>query len=263
MVVTLLTDFGTHDTYVGIMKGVILGISPDVRLVDLSHEVPPQGVVPGALLLKSAVRYFPAGTIHLAVVDPGVGSARDAIAVFTDSGVLVGPDNGLLHPAASLLGLRETRRIECEKLFRHPVSRTFHGRDIFAPVAAHLATGIAAEEIGPLVPQLTPLTLPEPVTKPNETVGEVIYVDRFGNLVTNIPAAALKRLDASVAVVRLPDGTDLPIVNAYAEAPEGKPLAIVGSWEQIEIAVRNGNAAQRLRIGSGTSVKVTDTRNPG
>jgi S-adenosylmethionine hydrolase len=256
MVLTLLTDFGTRDAYVGIMKGVILSIAPSVDIVDLSHSIPPQGVLVGALLLKSAVRYFPTGTIHLAVVDPGVGSSRDAIAVFTDRGILIGPDNGLLHPAALQSGLRETRRIECEKFFLHPVSNTFHGRDIFAPVAAHLAAGVPPEEVGSVVPELTELGLPEPRTEGDRVVGEVIHVDQFGNLVTNIPAEVLDSASLRDGVVRLTAGGEVPIVSAYAEVPEGQPLAIVGSWDQIEISVRNGNAAKELGAGITTKLEV-------
>lgn len=256
-IITLLTDFGTADAYVGTMKGVILGICPHVRLVDLSHEVPPQGIIPAALLLRSAVGFFRAGTVHLAVVDPGVGSARDPIAIVTERGVLVGPDNGLLHPAALAMGVREVRRLERTDLFRQPVSRTFHGRDVFAPVAAHLATGLPPHELGPLRPAPQPLRLAEPRCESGRVSGEVIYVDRFGNLITNVPASAMAGFatrNVSVSIAGVPV---VPIVTAYAAVPEGSPLAIMGSWGLLEVAVRSGNAAQRLAATTGTVVTVT------
>src|SRR5712691_5770640 len=147
-IITLTTDFGTRDAYVGVMKGVVLGICPAARLIDLSHEVPPQAVRLGALLLRSAVEYFPSGTVHLAVVDPGVGGARQPVLAVTERALLVGPDNGLLAPAAALLGVRAVHRLEREAFFRQPVSQTFHGRDVFAPVAAHLAGGATPDAFG-------------------------------------------------------------------------------------------------------------------
>jgi len=253
MVVTLLTDFGTRDSYVGAMKGVILGLAPGARLVDLTHSVPPQAVIPGALILRNAVPVFPSGTVHVAVVDPGVGSERAPIAVFAGDQVLVGPDNGLLHPAAGRLGLREIRRLECEALFRRPVSRTFHGRDVFAPVAAHLVAGIEPERLGPVVPSMEPLSLPECRVDAGEISGEVIYIDRFGNLITNIPGALLAEAGATA---RFAGGPRLPVADTYSQVASGEPLALVGSWEQLEIAVRDGSAARDLGGEVGSPVTV-------
>ena len=255
-IITLLTDFGLDDAFVGIMKGVILGIDPQARLVDLTHAVPPQQVLPAALVLRSAVPYFPEGTIHVAVVDPGVGSARRALLIETARALLIGPDNGVLSLAAPAMGRRATRVIDNADLFRHPVSQTFHGRDIFAPVAAHLARGVAPQAVGPVVDAITELTLPAPRRSGSRLHGEVVYVDRFGNLVTNLDADSVAGFPVSTLSVSI---AGIPVagpVAAYAAVPEGTLLAIVGSWGVVEIAVRNGNAAQQLGAGPGTPVTV-------
>ena len=255
-IITLTTDFGGRDAYVGIMKGVVLGICPAARLVDLTHEVPPQAVRLGALLLRSAVEYFPAGTVHLAVVDPGVGGARQPVLVVTERALLVGPDNGLLAPAAEILGVRAVHRLEREAFFRQPISQTFHGRDIFAPVAAHLAGGTAPDAFGSELAGLQPLDLPAPVVEAGAVHGEVIHVDRFGNLITNIPAGALAGFRARSLSVRISAMTVTPFAPTYAAVPSGACVALIGSWGLLEVAVRDGNAAEQLRAGLATRVSV-------
>ncbi|MCK6556686.1 SAM-dependent chlorinase/fluorinase [Candidatus Binatia bacterium] len=255
-IVTLLTDFGTADAYVGVMKGVMLGIDRGLRIVDLTHAVPPQAVRVGALLLRQAVTHFPAGTVHLAVVDPGVGSARRPVLAVCDTGYLVGPDNGLLAPAAAVLGVREVRALENPRYFRAPVSRTFHGRDIFAPVAAHLAFGTPPEACGPPLTALAPLSLPEPAVTAGGIAGEVLYVDRFGNLITNIDAGLLARFRGGTLSVTICQTLVAGPVAAYAAVPGATPLAIVGSWGTLEIAVRDGNAADYFAAAAGTPVTV-------
>ena len=254
--VTLLTDFGARDTYVGVMKGVILGIAPAARLVDLTHEVPAQAITVGALLLRNAVTYFPAGTIHLAVVDPGVGSMRDPVAVLTERGVLIGPDNGLLSPSAVLMGLRGVWRLDREELFRSPISATFHGRDIFAPVAAHLAAGLPIERVGRRLSGLHPLLLPESRADHGTVHGQVLYVDHFGNLITNVPAATLESFPAQKVSVTIGRMVIRPLSSTYASVPHGSPVLLVGSWGMLEIAIRNGRAADVLDAVDGTSVTV-------
>ena len=254
--VTLLTDFGARDTYVGVMKGVILGIAPAARLVDLTHEVPPQAITVGALLLRNAVTYFPAGTVHLAVVDPGVGSMRDPVAVLTEHGVLIGPDNGLLSPSAEAMGLRGVWRLDREELFRLPISPTFHGRDIFAPVAAHLAAGLPIERVGGRLPELHPLLLPEPRVEHGTVHGEVLYVDHFGNLITNVPAAALKSFPAQSVSVTIGGMVIRPLSSTYASVSHGSPVLVVGSWGLLEIAIRDGRAADVLDVVAGTRATV-------
>jgi S-adenosylmethionine hydrolase len=251
-VVSILTDFGTRDPYVGIMRGVILDLAPDARLVDLTQHVPPQSVAVGALLLRSAVEYFPPGTVHLAVVDPGVGSDRAPIAVVTRRGALVGPDNGLLHASAEALGVVEIRRIANENLFRRPVSHTFHGRDIFAPAAGHLAAGGSLDQIGPVLESMVPLDGPV-VSRDTETVeGTIVHVDHFGNLISNIRVSEIGEMAAiEIAEQRLDR-----LSSSYADAPRGGLLAIEGSWGTLEIACNGGSAADALSCNVDTPVIV-------
>lgn len=256
-IITLLSDFGSRDAYVGIMKGVALGICPTAQLVDLTHQVPPQAVRIGALLLRSALGYFPDGTVHLAVVDPGVGSARHPIAVIGERAILVGPDNGLLAPAATALGTHVVRRLTCEQLFRRPISATFHGRDVFTPVAAHLAAGMVADDLGPELPRLEPLDLPAVRVEANALRGEVIHVDHFGNLITNIDAAAVGTFRPQTVSVSIGETMMSPLAASYAAVPPGRPLALIGSWGLVEVAVRDGNAAAALQAGLATPVTVT------
>jgi S-adenosyl-L-methionine hydrolase (adenosine-forming) len=255
-IITLLTDFGTADAFVGIMKGVILGINPDARVIDLTHAIPPQQILPAALVLRSAVGAFPAGTIHVAVVDPEVGSARRPILIETDTGLLIGPDNGVLSLAALVMGRRRVRSIENQELFRHPLSHTFHGRDVFAPVAAHLSRGIPYKHIGAELTSMVELTVPATQQTASEISGEIVYVDHFGNLVTNIAADAIAHFPAQQLSVSIGRKPVVGLVTAYAAVPDGTPLAIVGSWGMLEIAVRNGNAARMLAAGPGTPVTV-------
>lgn len=255
-IITLLTDFGSVDPFAGIMKGVILGIAPHALLVDLTHCVPPQEVVPGALLLRSAVPYFPDGTIHVAVVDPGVGSSRRSLVIETARGLLIGPDNGLLSLAAASLGRGCARAIENRELMRPEVSSTFHGRDVFAPVAAHLACGLSPESVGPAVESIVELDLPLPQRDATEIRGAVIHVDVFGNLITNISADALSAFPANGLCVSLGQVLFTGVSSAYADVPAGAPLAIVGSWGMLEIAIRNGNAARTLGVGVGAPLTV-------
>ena len=198
----------------------------------------------------------PAGTVHVAVVDPGVGSVRRPIVIETAQGFLVGPDNGVLSLAAAHLGRRQVRCIENALFLRQPVSQTFHGRDIFAPVAAHLSCGVAPDVLGSVVDSIVEVTLPTPRCTMSYVTGEVIYVDHFGNLVTNIDADALARFPAQGLSVSIGATRVAGPVSAYAAVPEGAALAVVGSWGVLEIAVRNGNAAQMFAAGPGTPVTV-------
>jgi S-adenosylmethionine hydrolase len=255
-IITLLTDFGTADAFVGIMKGVILGINRQAQVVDLTHAIPPQRVLSGALVLRSAVRFFPAATVHVAVIDPGVGTARRPLLIETPLGFLVGPDNGVLSPAAALLGRRQVRLIENMEYARQPVSQTFHGRDIFAPAAAHLSRGVALDTFGPRIDSIVELTLPESEVDGSGVRGEVIYADHFGNLLTNITADVLARFPVRRVSVSIDGKPVAGPVEAYAAVPEGAALAIVGSWGVLEIAVRGGSAAQTFAAGPGTPVTV-------
>jgi S-adenosylmethionine hydrolase len=271
--ITLTTDFGAAHGYVGTMKGVILGITPNARLVDISHEVAPHNLRQAAYVLYTAYPYFPPHTVHLVVVDPGVGSARRAIALRTPAGHFVGPDNGVLtyvmarEPVEALVELADPR-------YRLPrVSHTFHGRDVFAPAAAHLAAGVPVAVLGP--PVTDPVTFPPPrleVTADGVT-GEVLHADRFGNAITSIgqlvwggdglsldPAFQKAgrgggvRFKADEAVVVVAGQEIAGVRRTYAEAAPGETLALVGSGGHLEIAVREGSAAGRLGLRPSDAV---------
>lgn len=248
--ITLTTDFGLTDPFVGIMKGVIATRAPGMPVVDVTHGVPPQDVRAGAMVLRAAAPYFPFGSVHVAVVDPGVGSARRAICVVTATGFFVGPDNGVLSLAAPPATRTAVHALADDRFFLSPRSRTFHGRDVFAPVAAALATGTLPSALGPPVTDPTELVLPEPRTQGTRIVGEVVYVDHFGNLVTNIPGSSVD----GAGVVVLAGNVRAALVNAYADGSVGQPIALVNSWDLLEVAVRDGSAHQQLGIGVGAPV---------
>ncbi len=278
--VTLTTDFGTADGYVGTMKGVILSIAPDARLVDISHEIAPQNVRQAAYVLYTAYPFFPPHAVHLVVVDPGVGSARRPIALCTPAGHFVGPDNGVFsyvmacEPVEALVELSDPRYRLAE------VSHTFHGRDVFAPAAAHLAAGLSIMALGP--PVRDPITFPPPRLEvaPSGVTGEVLHADHFGNVITSIgqlvwsgdelllePAfqgargkiqeagnGGQVRFKASEVAVVVGGREIAGVHRAYAEAEPGEALALVGSNAHLEIAVREGSAARRLELRPGDAV---------
>jgi S-adenosyl-L-methionine hydrolase (adenosine-forming) len=254
--IALLTDFGTRDHYVGTMKGVILGICPDAALVDITHEIAPQDVVTGALELAAAHQFFPDRTVFLCVVDPGVGSSRRAIAVSAGRHRFVAPDNGLLSlvadEAATVVELANAR-------YALPVvSRTFEGRDRFAPAAAWLASGVELTQLGPRVDALARVHVPLARVSDRSIDGEVLRVDRFGNLVTNIFAAPLELMaESSGVTVTIAGRTAGGVVAAYAEIPDGELGALIGSTGQLEIAAGGGSAAALLGCGRGSPVHVS------
>lgn len=242
--ITLLTDFGTADGYVGELKGVLLSHAPGATIVDLTHEIAPHDVDGGRLALARIWRRFPAGTVHLAVVDPGVGTARRALAVSSEGRFLVGPDNGLLSPALVVAGSRTV-----ELSIPPTASPTFHGRDVFAPAAAALATSTPLESLGPVVDDPIVRRTPAAVRQSDGTIaGEVIAIDRFGNAITNL----VGWLGGDVDVC----GTTLPIRRSYADVAVGEPAALVGSTGLIEIAVRDGSCASRFGLERGSTVSL-------
>jgi S-adenosylmethionine hydrolase len=243
------------------MKGVILGINPRATVIDITHEVPPQAVRHAAFILAEACPYFPPGTVHAAVVDPGMGSERRAVAVQTPMAIFVGPDNGLF---SYLLANQQTNRLVAVHLtnpyyWRAEVSSTFHGRDIFAPVAAHLSLGVAIDELGELMPASSLVMLPHlrPEVRPDGSIiGHVLRADRFGNLITDIAAEQLcGALTIEVAGRRIAG-----LKPTYAAAERGELVALIGSTDTLEIAVREGNAAQELRTRAGAEVIVRRVR---
>jgi S-adenosylmethionine hydrolase len=255
-VIALLTDFGTRDHYAGAMKGVALSICPDATLVDISHDLPPHDVLAGALELAAAYRYFPAGTIFVVVVDPGVGSARRGIAADSGDYKFVAPDNGVLtivldeHPAKRVVELTE------RKYARPTVSRTFEGRDRFAPAAAWLAKGIDLSAFGRAAGPLVRLDVPQPRITGDRIDGQVVRVDRFGNLVTNIDRKSFDKLagaaiDIHVAARQIPR-----VVSTYADVAPGEICALFGSTGHLEIAANGASAAADLHLDRGAEVHV-------
>lgn len=281
--IVLTTDFGSSDAYVGVMKGVILGINPDAIIIDLTHEIGPQDLRQGAFVLGVNHPYFPTGTIHVAVVDPGVGTDRGPIALETPSATFIAPDNGLLSEVVSgyldwdSLGTEQNGSIalpaplKCWQLSnplyqRRPVSYTFHGRDIFAPAAAFLSKGVRPEELGPAAPEVVYRPLNQPSKVGSVVIGEVIYTDRFGNLITNILGNRFigPGVDRGAVVVEIGTRQINGLSRTFHDLalgsggqPDGLPLvALVGSNGYLEVAVRDGNAEDALGVGVGEEVRV-------
>ena len=257
-IIALLTDFGIRDHYAGTMKGVILGICADATLVDISHDVPPHDVLAGALELAAAYRFFPAGTVFLAVVDPGVGSTRRGIATEAAEYKFVAPDNGVLtavfeeHDPKRIVELSERRYA------RPTVSRTFEGRDRFAPAAAWLAKGIELAALGRPAGSVQHLDIPHPETDADRIVGQALRVDRFGNLITNIDRRTFEKLAGSGVVdVRVGSHQVAKLVSTYADVENGEVSALFGSTEHLEIAANGTSAAGALDLGRGAPVLVS------
>lgn len=256
-VITLLTDFGTQDYFVGAMKGVILSANPSATIVDLTHDVPPQDIHAAAFNLLATYRDFPPGTIHLAVVDPGVGSSRRAILIECVRQFFVGPDNGLFSWICEREGNFLARHLTNEKFFRQPKSATFHGRDVFAPVAAALSKGVGAEDFGPLIDDLIELESLTPRAQVNGTVeAAIIHIDRFGNCITNLTAG---HLSLNTHVQLEVGGRKINCLREFFSAAGGSDeqlFMIPGSAGFIEIAAQNSSAASILKVQRGQSVRL-------
>ena len=273
--ITLMTDFGVVDGYVGTMKGVMLDIAPSARLVDLSHDIAPQNFRQAAYVLYTAYPFFPSHTVHLVVVDPGVGSARRAIALRTPVGYFVGPDNGVFSYVMACETVEAVVKLANPRYQLSDVSHTFHGRDIFAPAAAHLAASVPLKELGPRVSD--PITLPAPRLEiaPDRVVGEVLHADHFGNVITSIGHLTWREgelalqspfrqtqseesvyFPAQEATVSAAGREIAGVQSTYAMVERGQVLALVGSEGHLEIAVREGNAAQKLGLQPGDEVAV-------
>ena len=257
-IVTFTTDFGAGDGYAGAMKGVVLSLAPTAQLVDITHGVPPQDVAAGAAALAQAAPLFPPGTIHIAVVDPGVGGERADILIEAGGSLFIGPDNGVLSLAAH--APRRIYRIESSMFRRDPVSPTFHGRDVFAPTAGRLASGARAPDAGPLIDTIVELTAP-PLHKQGGVIeGQVIHVDAFGNLITSLPAelfAVGEPTDLQIEVEGT-EGLFTPVFGrTFSDVPSGALIGYVGSGGHLEIARRDGSAAARVGAGRGATVRVT------
>jgi S-adenosylmethionine hydrolase len=260
-IITLTTDFGLKDPYAAEMKAAILGICPNAAIIDITHKIEKFSIRMGAYVLASAVPYFSKGTIHVAVVDPGVGTRRRPMLIQTRQGFFIGPDNGLLILAAEHQGITGIHEITNPRLMLPRVSSTFHGRDVFAPAAAHLANGVHPAEFGPEIrdavkPEFTKLTLRKDVL-----VGEVLHVDNFGNIITNIGEKEIARIRMKDVVnVELSNKKlKLKLCKAYGEAKPQESLALIGSHNYLEIALNQGNAAAELGTKPGDKIKLSLT----
>jgi S-adenosylmethionine hydrolase len=257
-VITLTTDFGLQDPFVGIMKGVILNLSPSAQIIDITHGIEPQNILQAAWMLESAHSYFPKNTVHLVVVDPGVGSERRPIAVKNKSATFVGPDNGVLtsviEPSSSVYELNE------KKYFLNTLSSTFHGRDVFAPCAAWIAKGTALSRMGRKITDPHLLDLPQPTIQKNTLTGEIIFIDGFGNLISNISSELLNTtfqlndpLTLKIGKTRIQD-----FASHYSQCKKGEIGCLINSWGKVEIFCRDGHAANKLkcRVGDPLTIKI-------
>ncbi|HOX27642.1 MAG TPA: SAM-dependent chlorinase/fluorinase [bacterium] len=256
-IITLLTDFGSLDCYTGCIKGVILSINPSARIVDVSHDIQPFNLTSASYLITTYYKLFPSGTVHVAVVDPGVGGVRDPIAVSFEGYVFILPDNGLL--TMTLEGRRDdfkARRIENPSVMREKISHTFHGRDIFAPAAAHVSLGVPFENLGPETFRIETIENLHVSTTPNSITGAIVHIDRFGNYITNIKEKQLERFDPATLSVRLGRFTLLGLNRTFSDKDPGELLAYIGSGGRLEIAVSKGSAADVVKLSSGAEVTV-------
>jgi S-adenosylmethionine hydrolase len=256
VIITLTTDFGYQDSFVGIMKGVIAGINPQARIIDMTHGIPPQDILAGALTLRHSVKYFLLGTIHVAVVDPGVGSARRPLLIECEGNYFIGPDNGVLSLAVENTKSAHIVHLSNPTYHLQPISTTFHGRDIFAPAAAHLSLGVPATAFGEPLDQIVRLAIPKIVRKERSIEGEIVYIDNFGNLFTNVCAHDLTglpvdTLDFVVGSVRIRG-----LSQNYAAPRGGGFVAVLNSWDLLEIAAYKENAQKRTGAKIGDKVEI-------
>jgi S-adenosylmethionine hydrolase len=254
-IIALVTDFGHRDPYVGIMKGVMLSICPEVKMIDLCHEVYPQDVVGANLLMAKSYSYFPQGTIFVSVIDPEVGSDRNILVIQTRKYMFVAPDNGVLDfiPSDDIVSIRVASN---PGFFLHPVSKTFHGRDIMAPVAAYLANGAPIDKVGPETDSYRRLRAPRPEVTENAVTGQVLLADGFGNLITNIHRDLLRAFDADSVRIVIGGQTIEGISNTFSDRPDGELVAYIGSGGTLEVAVNRGDASDVLKAGRDAAVTV-------
>ncbi len=250
-VITILTDFGTVDYFVPSMKGVILRICPDVHIVDITHDIPPQNTKRGALVLWACYKYFPKDTIHIVVIDPGVGTERKPIIVRSRNYYFIGPDNGVLIPAAEDDGIEGVYEIDVSKVGQGKISRTFHGRDIFAPAAALLAKGVNIDDIAHPIEKYDRSIVIERARKIDDNTfqAQIIYIDRFGNTYTNVRESDLEKRPRFI-YVKLPSGAELklPFVEAYGMVPKGHDLALINSEGFLELSTNHGNFSEKHNV---------------
>lgn len=256
-VIALLTDFGLSDNFPGVMKAVILNINPRVNLVDISHNIPAQDIPTAAFLLKGSYKYFPPKTIFVTVVDPGVGSQRKPVIIKSRNYFFVGPDNGVLSLAAEDDGFKRAVMLENKKYFLKPLSHTFHGRDIFAPAAGYLSKGKALNSFGGPIKSIERLNITQPLKTKNTLRGKIIYIDRFGNLITNIEQGLFRKFTGKNKFrIKIKNKTLNFIAKSYQQVRPGNPLAIFGSFGFLEISLNCGSAKDYFKAIKGTEVSV-------
>ncbi|MBN1128420.1 MAG: SAM-dependent chlorinase/fluorinase [Chitinispirillaceae bacterium] len=255
-IISLITDYGKSDWFAGEMKGAIAGIAPHAMIIDITHDIEPGDIKNAAFSLLACYRTFPEGTIFCVVVDPGVGTSRAALAIKAGSRFFVGPDNGVLSWALLKEPSREIRRIESPELLPREISSTFHGRDIFAPVAAHLSLGIPFEKVGPLHTDMISLHWPAPQNNNGMIVATIIHIDRFGNAITAIDKESLCALPSSPKIQLMKYGTEVPFCTHFQQVPTGQGLAYIGSSGYLEIAINNANASVVFGLQVGDRVAV-------
>ena len=256
-IITLTTDFGRADTYVAQMKGVILSLNPDAAIVDVTHEIPPQNIMRGSMALGEIWQAFPPGTIHVAVIDPGVGTAREILGAKCDDRLFVLPNNGLLsHVLANSLP-EEIVELQNQSYFRASMSQTFHGRDIMAPVAAHLSLGVRLREFGPPAADVKRLEFPSPQVEERRLTGQIVSIDGFGNLLTNIETAHIEQIGNANFLVSYNRQQIDGISETYGQHSPGTLIALLGSQGQLELAIVNGDAARQLNGKISDPITVT------
>lgn len=264
-IITLLTDFGLCDGFAGVMKGVMLQIAPGARLIDVSHDLPPHSISAASFLNEWSFGYFPVGTVHLCVTDPGVGTARRVLVVENSGHLFVAPDNGLLTPIFDDEGKTTIIHASNRRYWLDKVSHTFHGRDIYAPISAYLAIGVPASEMGGEITDPVRLTAPPLDVSPESILCRILYIDRFGNLVTNLDTKtfgawiASKPCNDRQIIISWPGGRIQGVSKSYREKEPGEVLAVFDGYDRLEIAVREGNAAQITRLGIGSQIGIVTT----
>ncbi|MBI3754412.1 MAG: SAM-dependent chlorinase/fluorinase [Deltaproteobacteria bacterium] len=260
-IITLLTDFGTEDSYVGAMKGVVFSINPNATIIDISHQIPPQDIMAGAFVLSHAAPFFPQDTIHVAVVDPGVGGERKPILVETERYFFVGPDNGIFSIALKGEKIKKRIILSNKEYFydrgERPFAPTFHGRDIFSPVAAYLSLGIEPSLFGEKIKAVKSLDFKKPYVRIGKIIGQIIHIDRFGNLITNIDEGLLKRIFKNKSFeIRIGSCIIKKLVPSYTHAKQGESIGLIGSSGFLEIAMREKNASAEMGIKRGDRAEV-------
>ncbi len=254
--ITLTTDFGSQDHYVGVLKAVILSIAPDSRLIDISHEIPPQDIMAGAWVVRNSAMLFPPDSVHLVVVDPGVGTQRKPIAMQIENQYFVGPDNGIFSLIADQYEHRAVELTE-PSFWRPNPSKTFHGRDIFAPVAAHLANGTELSKIGNPLESLETYRWAVPISDKDGIQGWIVHIDRYGNLITNIPEEMIAEAGERSKLKIYVGNTILNnLVDTFGEVPEGEPVAYIGSAGMLEVAINKGDAHEMLGVEKGAQISI-------